>query len=47
MLLSVRSPQFTHLGWIHAVYTPEDSLVFGGNFLCEQAFTMQLRYEEA
>ena len=20
-------------GWIHAVYTPEDSLVFGGNFL--------------
>ena len=21
------------LGWIHAVYTPCDSLVFGGNFL--------------
>lgn len=20
-------------GWIHAVYTPEDSLVFGGNIL--------------
>ncbi len=20
-------------GWIHAVYTPDDSLVFGGNFL--------------
>ena len=20
-------------GWVHAVYTPEDSLVFGGNFL--------------
>ncbi|CAB4039222.1 jmjC domain-containing histone demethylation 1 [Paramuricea clavata] len=20
-------------GWIHAVYTPEDSLVFGGNFI--------------
>jgi F-box and leucine-rich repeat protein 10/11 len=20
-------------GWIHAVYTPEDSVVFGGNFL--------------
>jgi F-box/leucine-rich repeat protein 10/11 len=20
-------------GWIHAVYTPQDSLVFGGNFL--------------
>ena len=20
-------------GWIHAVYTPADSLVFGGNFL--------------
>lgn len=22
-----------HSGWIHAVYTPKDSLVFGGNFL--------------
>ena len=21
------------VGWIHAVYTPEDSLVFGGNFI--------------
>ena len=21
-------------GWIHAVYTPADSMVFGGNFLC-------------
>lgn len=21
------------IGWIHAVYTPKDSLVFGGNFL--------------
>jgi F-box/leucine-rich repeat protein 10/11 len=20
-------------GWIHAVYTPKDSVVFGGNFL--------------
>ena len=24
---------FIPSGWIHAVYTPEDSLVFGGNFL--------------
>ena len=23
-------------GWIHAVYTPEDSLVFGGNFAIEK-----------
>ena len=24
---------FIPAGWIHAVYTPEDSIVFGGNFL--------------
>lgn len=24
---------FIPTGWIHAVFTPEDSLVFGGNFL--------------
>ena len=29
-------------GWIHAVYTPEDSLVFGGNFLHSFSATMQL-----
>ena len=27
-------------GWMHAVYTPEDSLVFGGNFLHSFAIGM-------
>jgi hypothetical protein len=31
-------------GWIHAVYTPMDSLVFGGNFVHPLAIAMQLRY---
>ena len=30
-------------GWIHAVYTPSDSLVFGGNFLHSFAIETQLR----
>ena len=30
-------------GWIHAVYTPKDSLVFGGNFLHSYAIENQLR----
>ncbi|VDN51355.1 unnamed protein product [Dracunculus medinensis] len=30
-------------GWIHSVYTPEDSLVFGGNFLHSFSIPMQLR----
>jgi F-box/leucine-rich repeat protein 10/11 len=30
-------------GWIHAVYTPSDSLVFGGNFLHSFAIENQLR----
>ena len=30
-------------GWIHAVLTPEDSLVFGGNFVHSYAIPMQLR----
>lgn len=29
-------------GWIHAVYTPVDSLVFGGNFLHNYNISMQL-----
>ncbi|KAF7273696.1 hypothetical protein GWI33_013608 [Rhynchophorus ferrugineus] len=29
-------------GWIHAVYTPVDSLVFGGNFLHSYNINMQL-----
>ncbi|KAL9595827.1 MAG: hypothetical protein Q9219_006204 [cf. Caloplaca sp. 3 TL-2023] len=30
-------------GWIHAVWTPEDSLVIGGNFLTRLSYSMQLR----
>ena len=30
-------------GWIHAVWTPEDSLVIGGNFLTRLSYGMQLR----
>uniref|UniRef100_Q1RQ05 [histone H3]-dimethyl-L-lysine(36) demethylase n=2 Tax=Ciona intestinalis TaxID=7719 RepID=Q1RQ05_CIOIN len=30
-------------GWIHAVYTPYDSIVFGGNFLNSFNIPMQLR----
>jgi len=31
------------VGWIHAVYTPVDSLVFGGNFLHCFNMSLQLR----
>lgn len=30
-------------GWIHAVYTPSDSLVFGGNFLHSHSISLQLK----
>ncbi|MCJ1437951.1 JmjC domain-containing histone demethylation protein 1 [Xylographa pallens] len=30
-------------GWIHAVWTPEDSLVIGGNFLTRIHYEMQIR----
>ncbi len=30
------------LGWIHAVYTPVDTLVFGGNFLHSFNIPMQM-----
>ncbi|KAH9946403.1 Clavaminate synthase-like protein [Epithele typhae] len=33
-------------GWIHAVYTPIDTLVFGGNFLHSYNVPMQLRVRE-
>ncbi|CAF1389389.1 unnamed protein product [Didymodactylos carnosus] len=33
-------------GWIHAVYTPCDSLVFGGNFLNSLSVDIQLRVYE-
>ncbi|XP_076334005.1 lysine-specific demethylase 2A-like isoform X2 [Tachypleus tridentatus] len=37
---------FIPAGWIHAVYTPEDTLVFGGNFLHNFAIERQLRIAE-
>ncbi|KAF8479156.1 JmjC domain-containing histone demethylation protein 1 [Russula ochroleuca] len=33
-------------GWIHAVYTPQDALVFGGNFLHSYNAALQLRVRE-
>ena len=34
---------FIPTGWIHAVYTPKDSLVFGGNFLHSLNIQLQLK----
>lgn len=33
-------------GWIHAVWTPEDSLVIGGNFLTRLHYPQQMRVAE-
>ncbi|KAF8271808.1 jumonji protein [Lactarius quietus] len=33
-------------GWIHAVYTPQDALVFGGNFLHSYNAALQLKVRE-
>lgn len=35
---------FIPTGWIHAVYTSKDSLVFGGNFLHSLNMELQLKY---
>ncbi|KAG8959428.1 JmjC domain-containing histone demethylation protein 1 [Tulasnella sp. 419] len=37
---------FIPTGWIHAVYTPADSLVFGGNFLHSYNIATQLRVRQ-
>ena len=34
---------FIPTGWIHAVYTPVHTIVFGGNFLHSFAIEKQLR----
>ena len=34
---------FIPTGWIHAVFTPIDSLVFGGNFLHDYNISLQLQ----
>ncbi|KAL3091983.1 hypothetical protein niasHS_005933 [Heterodera schachtii] len=41
-----RETLFLPSGWIHAVFTPEDSLVFGGNFLHSLSVPMQLKIYE-
>ena len=33
---------FIPTGWIHAVYTPQDSIIFGGNFLHSFGIERQL-----
>lgn len=33
---------YCNAGWIHAVYTPSDSIVFGGNFLHSFNIAQQL-----
>uniref|UniRef100_A0A183CU28 JmjC domain-containing protein n=1 Tax=Globodera pallida TaxID=36090 RepID=A0A183CU28_GLOPA len=38
-----RETLFLPSGWIHAVLTPEDSLVFGGNFLHSLNVPMQIK----
>eukprot|EP01119_Soliformovum_irregulare_P015148 TRINITY_DN4222_c0_g1_i1.p1 TRINITY_DN4222_c0_g1~~TRINITY_DN4222_c0_g1_i1.p1 ORF type:complete len:522 (-),score=114.71 TRINITY_DN4222_c0_g1_i1:148-1713(-) len=42
-LLNPGQTLFIPTGWIHAVYTPEDSLVFGGNFLHGYNIRLQIR----
>lgn len=44
-LVTVREGEVVLLpsGWIHAVHTPCDSVVFGGNFLCTISLDMSLR----
>ena len=37
---------FIPAGWIHGVYTPEDSLVFGGNFLQYYGVPVSLKVYE-
>lgn len=41
--LSAGNTFFIPTGWIHAVYTPMDSLVFGGNFLHSFGIERQLK----
>ncbi|KAF8354944.1 hypothetical protein PRIPAC_96567 [Pristionchus pacificus] len=44
----IRSGQtlFVPSGWVHAVYTPMDSIVFGGNFLTLQGMQMQIEIQK-
>ena len=40
--LTAGNTMFIPSGWIHAVYTPVDSIVFGGNFLHSYSIGMQI-----
>ncbi|KAI0798128.1 JmjC domain-containing histone demethylation protein 1 [Abortiporus biennis] len=44
--LSTGNTMIIPTGWIHAVYTPVDTLVFGGNFLHSYNAATQLRVRE-
>ena len=44
--LQVTQTLFIPTGWIHAVYTPEDSVVLGGNFLHGFNIPIQLQISE-
>lgn len=46
MLLTHGQTLFIPTGWIHAVLTPADSLVFGGNFLHSLNIPLQLHIHE-
>ena len=43
MRLQAGDTFFIPSGWIHAVYTPADSVVFGGNFLHSFGIDKQLK----
>ena len=43
MYLEAGDTFFIPSGYIHSVFTPEDSIVFGGNFLHSYAIEKQLR----
>ena len=44
--LSAGDTMLIPAGWIHAVWTPEDSLVIGGNFLTRLHYGMQIQVAE-
>lgn len=43
MVVRTGQTLFIPSGWIHAVLTPMDSLVFGGNFLNSFTIGLQIR----
>lgn len=43
LIVSEGETLFIPAGWIHAVYTPIDSIVFGGNFLHSMHIPMQIQ----